>query len=393
MHDVLVIGGGPSGLNCAAQLALAGYDVLLLEEHPTPGIPVHCTGVLAVEAFEEFGLSRRSILNSVKTATLFSPTGLSVSHTTPDVEALVVDRVLFDQDLQQKALAAGAQLRLETRVTSIDVTNTSVTVTAGHSTIVGRAAVLACGANYSLHRQLGLGMPSAYLRTAQLELPATTPATVEIHFGRDVAPEGFAWLVPVQRPTGTFARIGLMCNQNPTHFFNAFVERNRDVWGLDATGPCEPRQKMLPLAPIEHTYANRVLAVGDAAGLVKATTGGGIYYSLVSSTLAADVLSTALRHDTVGADDLAPYERLWQDRLGDELAAQYSLRTLAERLDDGEIDALFHLAQTNGVMPIVRRTARFNQHRGLIVSLLKHPPVRRLLFKELVSRGSAFQTR
>jgi flavin-dependent dehydrogenase len=188
-----------------------------------------------------------------------------------------------------------------------------------------------------------------------------------------------------------------MCSDNPSRHFNAFLQRRREAWGLgkpagNGDDPT-PRQKMLPLAPIERTYANRVLAVGDAAGLVKATTGGGIYYSLVSSTLAADVLLEGLKRDALAADDLAPYQARWRERLGPELAAQHSLRTLAERLYHDEIDALFDLAQTNGVMPIVRRTARFNQHRGLIVSLLKHPPVRRLLFKEIVSRGSAFQTR
>jgi flavin-dependent dehydrogenase len=143
---------------------------------------------------------------------------------------------------------------------------------------------------------------------------------------------------------------------------------------------------MLPLAPIERTYANRVLAVGDAAGLVKATTGGGIYYSLVSARLAATVLSHALHRDALDARTLSRYEDAWRRRLGPELRAQLSLRELADRLQDNDIDALFDLAQTNGIMPIVRRTARFNQHRNLIVSILKHPPARRLLFKELASR-------
>ena len=129
-----------------------------------------------------------------------------------------------------------------------------------------------------------------------------------------------------------------------------------------------------------------MLAVGDAAGLVKATTGGGIYYSLVSAAIAADVLGSALRADALDARSLARYQKEWQRRLGDELKAQLSLRELAERMGDAEIDGLFDLAQTNGVMPIVRRTARFNQHRNLIVSLLKHPPARRLLVKELASR-------
>ena len=144
---------------------------------------------------------------------------------------------------------------------------------------------------------------------------------------------------------------------------------------------------MLPLAPIERTFADRVLAVGDAAGLVKATTGGGIYYSLVSASIAADVLGTVRSaRDRLDASTLARYQKRWQRRLGPELKAQFSLRSSPNACDDDEIDALFDLAQTDGVMPIVRRTARFNQHRDLIVSLLKHPPARRLLVKEFASR-------
>ena len=54
---------------------------------------------------------------------------------------------------------------------------------------------------------------------------------------------------------------------------------------------------------------------------------------------------------------------------------------LAQRLSDAEIDGLFELAQFNGVMPIVRRTARFNQHRHLIAEVFRHAPARRLLFR------------
>ncbi len=37
-------------------------------------------------------------------------------------------------------------------------------------------------------------------------------------------------------------------------------------------------------------------------------------------------------------------------------------------------------------MPIVRRTARFNRHRELILSLLSHPPARRVLLRSVTSR-------
>ena len=176
-------------------------------------------------------------------------------------------------------------------------------------------------------------------------------------------------------------------------YFRQFVEQIRGRWGiaglLETAAPALPRLKMLPLAPIARTYASRILAVGDAAGLVKATTGGGIYYSLVSAKLAAQVLSEGLRSDRLEADALAEYQRLWQRQLGTELEAQLSLRLLANRLTDAEIDELFELARTDGIMPIVRRTARFNQHRNLIVSLFKHPPARRILFRRLTAWRAA----
>ncbi|HUR33929.1 MAG TPA: NAD(P)/FAD-dependent oxidoreductase [Vicinamibacterales bacterium] len=397
MHDVIVVGGGPGGLYTAARLAGAGFDVVLFEEHHTAGQPVHCTGVLAVEAFDEFGLSRESILNPLSTARFFSPSGLSVSHTTPTTEALVVDRALFDQKLYDTAARAGARVVLGSRVNNIDVHADGADVTVNGTRVQARAVVLACGANYTLHRKLGLGMPAAYLRSAQLELPAERLGDVEVHFGHRVAPHGFAWVVPVQRGQESYARVGLMCEADAAGYFRRFARQARDGWGLtlptDAAGDVAPRQKMLPLAPIARTFADRVLAVGDAAGLVKATTGGGIYYSLVSASIAADVLATSLRSNALGAASLATYQKAWQRRLGSELKAQYSLRELAQAMDDEDIDGLFDLAQTNGVMPIVRRTARFNQHRDLIVSLLKHPPARRLLFKEIASRAvsSAFR--
>jgi hypothetical protein len=49
---------------------------------------------------------------------------------------------------------------------------------------------------------------------------------------------------------------------------------------------------------------------------------------------------------------------------------------VAERMSDTQIDALFELALTDGVMPIVQRTASFNNHRPLIHALLRHAPAR-----------------
>ncbi len=169
---------------------------------------------------------------------------------------------------------------------------------AGGSSARARACVIACGANYALQRTLGLGLPRVFLQSAQMELPAGRLGDVEIRFGHDVAPLGFGWVVPVRRDHGSYARVGVMCGRDSRRHFDRLLREVSPRWAINAEGPggsrLTPRQKILPLAPIPRTFADRVLAIGDAAGLVKATTGGGIYYSLVSGDMAADVLTGAL---------------------------------------------------------------------------------------------------
>lgn len=384
-RDVAIVGGGPAGLYAGALLASAGCDVAIFEEHPESGLPVHCTGVLSADAFDEFRLGRQALLNPLRRVRFHSPSGDTFEHETERVEAVVIDRHVFDQQLVHTASVAGAHIQSGERIVSITPAADGVRLRCRSGGLVtARAVILACGANYGLARPLGLGLPSQWLQSAQLELPARETGLVEVFFGSRVAPRGFAWAVPVQREGGRHVRVGLMCDRDAERHFAWFVSGIASRWGVSAGAAIlRPRVKMLPLAPLRRTYADRVLVVGDAAGLVKATTGGGIYYSLVSAGIAADVLRDALARNAVTAPDLAIYERRWRARLGGELGAQLSLRQLANRLNDTEIDGLFDLARTDGILPLVRRTARFNQHRDLITALLRHPPARDILFRRL----------
>jgi geranylgeranyl reductase family protein len=376
----VVIGGGPAGLHAAARLAAEGVSVDLFEEHDTVGEPVHCTGVLAREAFERFGVPRGSILNDLTTVRFHPPSGHAIEYSPAEIEAVVIDRVGFDRQLAQRAADLGVTFHTA-RATKVDVDATGVTVAGGEVVVRARVCVLACGASYALHRRLELGRPRLVLQSAQAELPADRLGAVEVHFGSGVAPGGFAWAVPVKRRDRQTVRIGVMCASDARGHFRRMVERVSARWSVRTDDRCTPRHKVLPLGSIGRTTRDRVIAVGDAAGLVKPTTGGGIYYSLLSAALAAETLLPALAADVLSADRLAVYERAWRDQIGSELRWQLILRRIAQRLPDADIDRLFDLARNDSLLPLVRRTARFNRHRDFIIALLKHPPARRVLLR------------
>lgn len=386
MLDVVVIGGGPGGLSVARSLAALGRTVTVLEEHDTVGTPVHCTGVLAADAIGALNLPAEAVLNPLATVKFVAPSGHSFEYTTATTEAIVIDRAQFDAALASRAELAGATMMRGRRVTAVDQAADAVRVTlADGETVTARAAVLACGANYMFQRRLGFGMPSTFLQSAQLELPADCPGDVEMHFGSEIAPKGFAWAVPVKRSCGSFVRIGVMADGDAGEYFARMLARVRERWSVAVPDALSPRLRMLPLGGVRHSYSDRVLAVGDAAGLVKPTTGGGIYYSVVSGEIAAEVLHVALAGNDLSAAALREYERRWKTRFQPEFNAQLALRFVAHRMRDTDIDALFDLAQTDGILALVRKTARFNQHRDFILALLRHQPARRALFGRLAS--------
>jgi geranylgeranyl reductase family protein len=368
----------------ARELARRGYDVVVLEEHASIGLPAHCTGILGSEAFAELDIPRDTILSTARSARFVAPDGSSVLVEADRVNAAIVDRARFDQALADSSCAAGVELRSNARVRRIGIHDRGVDVSAdGELTITARACVLACGASYRFNRALGLGVPRAFVQSAQLERPFHGPAQVEVHLGRDRAPGGFAWVVPFQRDGQPYQRLGLMADTRAGTLFRTFSNDIRSRFAPGDDPWPEPRLKILPLGPVARTYAHRVVAVGDAAGLVKPTTGGGIYYGLLSGSFAAETLDGALRADDMRESVLRTYENRWRERLGAEIRIGLAFRTLASRLNDRAIDALIELARVDGIVPMLRQTADFNWHRQSALALLKHSQFRRILLSSL----------
>jgi digeranylgeranylglycerophospholipid reductase len=111
--------------------------------------------------------------------------------------------------------------------------------------------------------------------------------------------------------------------------------------------------------------------VGEAAGQVKATTGGGIYFGLIGAEMAAETILKAFRSGDYSERMFKEYEVAWRARLEPELKAGTLLRSIYSRLTDAQIDFLMDLAKRDGVLPNIEKT-HFDWHKDLISYLIRH---------------------
>jgi flavin-dependent dehydrogenase len=346
---------------------------------------VLCTGIIGINAFEEFPLPWESVVGTLGRMKAVSRYGTELPYTPPQPIAYIVDKGAFNSALATQATDAGALLHASTRVCDLTVDDAGVhlqALVAGKQpfSVHAQLAVLACGVHYHLSKALGLGIPCEFLQGAQVELPQLLTEWTEIHLNKTFSREAFAWLVPLQ---GGYTRVGLMCARNARGALQRFLDSVAPQWR--EWGDLQIASKPIAQTPLRRSYADRVLVIGEAAGQVKATTGGGIYYGLLAARLAAETIGQAFARGCFAATLLQGYERAWRALLADELALGLSFRKLYSWLGDRQMDSILHYIARNELKDLIRHQANFDWHQGLIVELSKRLPLGGLGVRTLFS--------
>lgn len=331
LYDAAVIGAGPGGSAAAHYLALQGRDVLLLDKADFPrdktcgdGLTPRALHVLAdMDILAEAGQAGFR----VDGISLFAKRGASMhaqipSHPEYPDYLLVVPRYRLDDIVRRRALASGARFESPVRVQAVQTGTDGVQI---HAELYGapveyraRVVVLATGANMGMLRDMGLlryqPRPIVAIR-AYYEGLQELGSHIQAHF-EDVPMPGYGWVFPLGRDS---ANIGLGMWREQAHEsgslrsalagFLASPRLGRMLAGAVQVGAPKsyPLRIDFTTAP---TCGERVLLVGEAAGLVSPLTGEGIDFALETGKLAAEFLEGVFASGDFSRRNFAGYDRM-----------------------------------------------------------------------------------
>jgi len=366
--DALIVGAGPSGSYLGHLLAEKGFSVKILEEHREVGKPVECTGLVSERVFK---MARsRSMVNTVSGANVFFPNGKSI-HIAKGEKTIVMDRDRFDKDVAAMAIGSGSDFSVHAKAINVRTSTDESLVTyredGEKKEISARVVIGADGINSVVRRDLFSSRPGRVISCYQVDSAAELEDqdSVNVYVGSDSSSGFFGWATP----SGKITRIGVGSYHSPAYKY--FLRINKKfgkdkILGINGGS--------IPVKYLKRTYTDRALLVGDAAGIVKPLSGGGIYTGMVSSTHAASAIESAFDAEDFSARKLSSYQKEWKRELGRELWFDGVVHKIFGGISDRKFNALYDVLSKPESIDIINGSGDIDYPSKVVVSLfLKRP--------------------
>ncbi|RLF61186.1 MAG: hypothetical protein DRN25_00935 [Thermoplasmata archaeon] len=352
-YDVVVVGSGPGGCMAAKRLAELGIDVLLIEKRPEIGVPVRCAEATGIKGLKELGieLDKRYIASVTRGAYVFSPDGTKIDMTGKEYTGYILERRIFDKYLAILAAKAGAEVLTRTYAYDLKMKNGCVSGVmlkrfSEKFEVKCKAVVAADGIESKIGRKAGLNTTTKVgemTSNVQFEMAGIDiePEIMELYFGNKVAPGGYAWVFPKGED---IANVGLGVRKTEKRAIDYLREFINSKEHLKKGKVCGMVVGGVPVqGPIDKSYGNGIVLVGDSARQVDPLTGGGIHNAMKCGIIAAETLAYAAEKGDFSEEVLSEYERRWGEEVGKVLQRSLKIKLVLEKMNDEDMNALAKL--------------------------------------------------
>lgn len=362
--DAVVVGAGPAGSSTAHYLAMAGLRVLLLEKSAFPrdkvcgdGLTPRAVAELVRMGVDTSGWARNTGLRAVgggRTIELPWPETASLPNF-----GLACPRAELDAALAAKAQESGAVLRENVtvvgpilhersgRVIGVKAKSAEREPLAFKAPVVVDAGGVSARLATAVGREKAMNRPMGVAYRTYFRSGRSADSVMESHLelwkgkpGKSDLMPGYGWIFPL---AGGIVNVGLGSLSSTAKatgldyrgMFKAWMANAPSGWGFTEENQVgRLRGAALPMAfNRKPHYADGLLLVGDAGGMVSPFNGEGIAYALQAGRLAADAIAQAHSRPTITAKDraLAAYPAAMREELGGYYSLGRAFARLIER--------------------------------------------------------------
>lgn len=374
-YDVIIVGAGPAGLLTAREAAGMGCSVLVLEEHEEIGRPEKCAGLFSISGLKMLNipLSQSYIQNVVRGAVFFSPSGRSFVLDVGRPVAVVSNREMFDKFLAQQATVKGVEIVTGEAAIRIIPSDDMPSVKTSNTLTSAKIVVDAEGRSGFLARYVWKDWkPKGWIPIIQavVENHRMDKDFVYLYF-KEYLKDFFAYLVPIDDNLG---KLGVAAMKDTKRLFFRFLQeefKHAKILSTTSasiyTGP-----------PLKLRQNGGVLAVGDVAGHVKATTGGGVVYGGLCAIETGRYVANLLLKGT-GIHEYQ--ERM--NKIYAQLKSIHKLRVLISQIPPKFYDHVFKAASDMHLDTWLSTEGDMDRHGDTIKAMFKSGVALKLLTRTI----------
>ena len=390
--DVIVIGAGPIGGYLSRRFNEHGKSVLLIEEHDQLGRPFQCAGLVNPASMKTIGLED-TILTTIWGANIHSPSGTRVTIGDPNIpRTFSVCRKLFDESVVMQSIATGTELLLSSKPYSATVYDEFVQVEIdgpnGEETIHCKLLCGADGAHSWVRRNFRMGNPSEMMIGFQIEVTGYNGdvGMLDMYTGKNISPGFFSWAIPTGETTrvGTWTKAKMMDGLSSEQYLERMLQdqqiNSRFELCSEVARFCGP----VPSGIVKRPLMERVALFGDAAGICKPTTGGGIGPGFQQVDLLVPKLSKSMDKNDLSGVKMKSMIPLLKEMSRNQRKKRALRDAFLTEMSDSELERIFDVWARPEVTDLINEYGDIENPIPLGMKMLREVPE----FRRLAGRAA-----
>ena len=291
-YDVCIVGASIASNYLTYLLSKSNLKIVVLEDHREIGLPFQCAGIISQKLSQLIELPKEIVLNRVTTAKIVNSSGKFIKLSGDEhpyiIDRIALDRLYYNKIKDDPNITYYFGEKYKSFEYRIDDGKRYLLIESSKRSIKTKLLIGCDGPLSSVGKQLGV--KNYVLYASQIRIKASFNEDEAAMYFDPQWKQLFGWIVPEGNHV---FRIGIAAAKNVNKCFKRYLEE----LNVDIDNKIDQQGGIIPYGIMNKIAFDNILLLGDSAGQVKATTGGGIIMLLTAAKIASNCVNLCFKNE------------------------------------------------------------------------------------------------